>query len=160
MFGRDENYKLSFYSHKAKAPIQIQEVFNIEFTGEVNVFASDLGRAFINIFDNAFYTLKNKKLRAGNGFVPQIDLSIKEEGQNFTVTIRDNGEGIPKTKIDQVIDPFFTTKKVGEGTGLGMSISKRIVESHQGKLGYELKNGHTSFYIELQKETETSIEAS
>lgn len=108
-----------------------------------------------------FLNLLNNSLQAVTGTEnPWVKIQFVDQGSSARIYIIDSGKGIENEVVEKIFDPFFTTKKVGEGTGLGMSISKRIVESHQGKLGYELKNGHTSFYIELQKETETSIEAS
>ncbi len=147
-----ENYKLSFYSHKARAPLQIREVFNIEFTGEVKVFVSDLGRAFINIFDNAFYALKEQKINKGDSFMPQINIEVYEESKSFVIKIKDNGKGIPKEKIDKVIDPFFTTKPIGHGTGLGLSMVNEIIKKHNGILSINSKYGeYTEITMKIPK---------
>ena len=61
----------------------------------------------------------------------------------------DSGHGIEEIILQKIFHPFFTTKKIGEGTGLGMSISRNIVSAHNGFLDYELYEGNTSFYIEI-----------
>ena len=65
--------------------------------------------------------------------------------------VTDSGSGIPDAIIDKLFQPFYTTKAVGEGTGLGMSIIKGIVESHQGKLSIDKTHKNTRFIISLPK---------
>jgi signal transduction histidine kinase len=66
------------------------------------------------------------------------------------IEVSDNGPGIPATIESRVFEPFFSTKGMESGTGLGLAVSKRIVEDHQGKLSFESAPGHgTMFVIEL-----------
>ncbi|SFM32999.1 PAS domain-containing sensor histidine kinase [Shimia aestuarii] len=65
---------------------------------------------------------------------PELKMTFAYEGDLATVTIRDNGPGIPEEMKEAVFDPFFTTKDVGQGTGLGLSISHKIIEEHGGAL--------------------------
>ena len=72
-----------------------------------------------------------------------------------SITISDNGSGIPEAIRDRIFDPFFTTKPVGKGTGMGMSISYQIVtDNHQGSLRCESSPTGTTFIIDIpQRQT-------
>jgi signal transduction histidine kinase len=101
-------------------------------------------QVFANVFDNAIDALD--PLAEGR----RIDLFIENGGNNATVRIRDNGCGIPPEKIDRIFNPFFTTKE--KGTGLGMAISKKIVEAHQGTIDVASEPGQgTEFTITLPR---------
>lgn len=71
------------------------------------------------------------------------------DGQNCMVSIADSGPGIPSEVIEHIFDPFFTTKEVGEGTGLGLTVSKAIVEQHGGVLSVETSSAGTTFFVRL-----------
>jgi signal transduction histidine kinase len=85
-----------------------------------------LRQVFTNVLDNAIDAL------AGVAEGRRIDLYIENGGRKATVRVRDNGCGIPPDKVERVFNPFFTTKE--KGTGLGMAISKKIVEAHEGAI--------------------------
>jgi signal transduction histidine kinase len=90
----------------------------------VRADAEKLKQVFANVLDNAIDAL---------GAVPEdrrIDLFIENGGSNAVVRFRDNGCGIPEEELARIFNPFFTTKD--KGTGLGMAISKKIVEAHEG----------------------------
>jgi signal transduction histidine kinase len=70
-----------------------------------------------------------------------ITLSTGSGDQGCFLTLQDTGEGMTPEVLHKVFDPFFTTKEVGKGTGLGMSIVKRIVDHHQGKIKVESSVG-------------------
>ena len=78
----------------------------------------------------------------------RLELFIENGGRQATVRVRDNGRGIAPEKIDRIFNPFFTTKD--HGTGLGMAISKKIVEAHTGTIELESAVGRgTEFQITL-----------
>ncbi len=85
-----------------------------------------LRQVFANVLDNAIDALAS--VAEGR----RIDLFIENGGRRATVRVRDNGCGIPADKVERVFNPFFTTKE--KGTGLGMAISKKIVEAHEGAI--------------------------
>jgi len=101
-----------------------------------------LKQVFVNILDNAVDAL---------GAVPEarrVDLWVENGGSNATVRLRDNGCGIPADKLERVFNPFFTTKE--KGTGLGMAISRKIVEAHEGQIAVASEPGHgTEFRVSL-----------
>lgn len=63
------------------------------------------------------------------------------------ISIKDNGNGIPKNIVDKIFQPFFTTKPTGKGTGLGLSLAYDIVKAHGGELKVETKEGMGSEFI-------------
>ncbi len=96
-------------------------------------FEGELHQVFLNILVNAVQAIE------GDGTI-----SIKTEmasNQMLTITVQDTGIGISKENISKVTTPFFTTKPPGQGTGLGMSISYRIIDDHGGTIEYESEVG-------------------
>lgn len=97
-------------------------------------------QVFLNIILNAIQAMN------GNGRLT-IETSVKNG--YCVISFRDNGPGIPPDIMPYIFDPFFTTKPVGEGTGLGLSVSKSIVEQHGGRISVESREGFTEFKVEL-----------
>ena len=94
-----------------------------------------LEQVFINLVTNAMYAMDDKGLRWGDRKWRRL-LKIKTfsaDGQ-VVVSVSDTGKGIPKEIIDKIFEPFFTTREVGQGTGLGMSISYRIISDYGGMI--------------------------
>ena len=91
---------------------------------------------------NAYEALEkvNKKI---------IEIKIKSEAKYVKISILDSGPGIPTEIQDKIMEPFFTTKEVGAGSGLGLSTSKGIIEEVNGKFYLDKNNKNTCFVIEL-----------
>jgi signal transduction histidine kinase len=101
----------------------------------------DLNQVFINLFINASHACETKGL-----------LTIKSviDKDNVIIYVKDNGKGISEKNISNVFDPFYTTKALGEGTGLGLPISQAIIEKHNGIIEVESEvNVGTCFKITL-----------
>jgi len=96
-----------------------------------------LQQVYLNIINNAISEMKN-------GGTLTINTRVIDEGKNVEIRISDTGGGIPKEYRKQVFDPLFTTKKVGEGTGLGLSLSYGIISKHKGTLAFETKTKEES----------------
>ncbi|MGB3292858.1 MAG: response regulator [Phormidesmis sp.] len=109
---------------------------------EVRCYAGQLNQVFMNILSNAIDALEGKYEQLDHldhkGWQPQIKIRTELiDGQSVGIHLFDNGPGIPVALREKVFSPFFTTKPAGKGTGLGMSISHKIVaEKHQGTLTY------------------------
>jgi PAS domain S-box-containing protein len=97
-----------------------------------------LEQVFINLVTNAMYAMDDKGLRWGNKKWKRLlrIRSFNADGQAM-ITVSDTGKGIPEDIIDKIFEPFFTTRKVGQGTGLGMSISYRIISDYGGTIAVE-----------------------
>ena len=91
-----------------------------------------------------------------------ISITTKVQKKSFIISINDNGTGIPATELKKIFDPFYTTKEVGRGLGLGLSISYSIVEEHSGSIKVEsvLQKGSTFTVILPINQPKKSLSAS
>jgi two-component system NtrC family sensor kinase len=152
----DEFLKLSYHGLRAK-----DKNFNAELITNfdenlpnVNIAAQDIGRVLLNLFNNAFYAVNQKKKTAGPDYKPTVEITTFAPplgSGGWGATVRDNGNGIPETIKDKIMQPFFTTKPTGEGTGLGLSLSYDIVvKGHGGTITIDTKeNEFTEFTVTL-----------
>lgn len=140
-------------SSKAKYNFNVQCEFQLVAENIINVYASDLGRAFINIFDNAFYAMNEKKAEILiKDYKPLIEISTQELEEYIVIKIKDNGTGIPKDEIGEILNPFFTTKPSGDGTGLGLSMVNDVMKLHKGDIQIDSEVGqYTEFTLKLLK---------
>lgn len=125
---------LSYHAMRANYPgfnVTILEQYQ-EDLPMMMVIPQDLSRAVLNVMSNACYTVWRKSLSAGEDYKPHIDVAVRMEGQVLYITISDNGEGMTDEVKERLFENFFTTKPVGEGTGLGMSITRDIIEKKLG----------------------------
>lgn len=88
-------------------------------------------QVLVNLLQNSLDALKRKQFTVDK---PLITLSSRLEGESILLIVRDNGEGIATKHLGKIFDPFFSTREVGEGMGLGLSICYRIMEEHQGRI--------------------------
>lgn len=148
----DEYLRLSYHGLRAK-----DKTFNAtmktdfdESIGKINLISQDMGRVLLNLFNNAFYSVAEKKKELLNGYEPTLFVSTKKLDGKVQICVKDNGNGIPQKALDKIFQPFFTTKPTGEGTGLGLSLSYDIVKVHEGTLQVKTKEGEfTEFLISL-----------
>jgi two-component system, NtrC family, sensor kinase len=118
--------------------------------GKINIIPQDIGRVLLNLYNNAFYAISEKKKQQHNDYEPTISVSTKKFNDKVILTVRDNGKGIPQKVIDKIFQPFFTTKPTGVGTGLGLSLSYDIVKAHGGEIKVNTIEGEfTEFSIIL-----------
>jgi signal transduction histidine kinase len=104
----------------------------------------------LNLFNNAFYAVTEKKRQQPNDYEPIVSVSTKKINAKIEVSVKDNGNGIPQKVLDKIFQPFFTTKPTGQGTGLGLSLSYDIIKAHGGELKVETKeNEGAEFIIQL-----------
>lgn len=143
-----ENYTLSFHAMRATSPIQVEFINEMDDVGDYECLKTDLSRALINIFDNSFYSL-GQKLK-NKQYAPYIHVKLYRKDFKRILKIRDNGEGISRENLMKVQEPFFTTKPVGEGTGLGLSFVSDVIKAHSAMISIESKlNEYTEITIEF-----------
>jgi signal transduction histidine kinase/streptogramin lyase len=145
----DEYLRLSFHGLRAKDKsfnATLETDFD-ETIGKVNIIPQDIGRVLLNLYNNAFYAVMEKKRHAPAEYVPTVQLSTKKTGQGIEISVMDNGTGIPEKVREKIFQPFFTTKPTGQGTGLGLSLSYDIVRAHGGDLKVETKDGEGSVFM-------------
>jgi signal transduction histidine kinase len=149
----DEFLKLSYHGLRAK-----DKNFNAELVThfdenlpKVNIAQQDIGRVLLNLFNNAFYAVNQKQKTAGPDYKPEVAVSTAVEKNHLVITVKDNGNGIPDAIKEKIMQPFFTTKPTGEGTGLGLSLSYDIVvKGHGGRIDIQtLKDEYATFIITL-----------
>jgi signal transduction histidine kinase len=145
----DEYLRLSYHGLRAK-----DKSFNANIKIEldpmlpkVNVVPQDIGRVLLNLINNAFYAVNEKKSETNLGYDPTVTVATKAKNGSVEIRVKDNGNGIPQKVLDKIFQPFFTTKPTGQGTGLGLSLSYDIVKAHGGELKVETKEGEGSEFI-------------
>jgi two-component system, NtrC family, sensor kinase len=145
----DEYLNLSYHGLRAKDNsfnATIKTDFD-ESIGKVNIVPQDIGRVLLNLFNNAFYAVNEKAKQLPNDYEPTISVSTKKMDNKVTLTVKDNGRGIPQKVLDKIFQPFFTTKPTGQGTGLGLSLSYDIVKAHGGEINVKTKENEGSEFI-------------
>ena len=102
---------------------------------KIMVIPQDLSRAVLNVMNNACYTVKERSERDGDDYKPAITVKVEDGENDFSIIIKDNGMGMSEETRNQLFNIFFTTKPIGQGTGLGMSITNDIItKNHKGKI--------------------------
>ncbi len=108
---------------------------------KLECYAGQMNQVFMNILDNAAQAIE----KAGD-----VIIRTRLENNEFVAEFEDTGQGIDQSILNQVFDPFFTTKPVGSGSGLGLSITYKIVKSHHGTINVESEVGKgTKFTLKI-----------
>src|SRR6056297_692873 len=163
-----EYANLSFHGMRAgEDPINVDIDLQLDDSiDKVPLVAEDFSRVILNLCNNAFDAMREKiKLKNENGsdvenashsksepYLPKITVRTFKDNGSVMVEVEDNGPGIPKGIKEQILQPFFTTKKGTQGTGLGLSITNDIIKAHGGRLDVESVPGElTRFKILISK---------
>jgi signal transduction histidine kinase len=109
----------------------------------INAFGGQLNQVWINLIDNAIDAVP----RDGH-----IKVVVRCDQKYLTVSVVDDGPGVSQELQARVFDAFFTTKPVGQGTGLGLDIARRIARRHGGDIELDSRPGQTQFCVRLPKE--------
>ncbi|TLU97297.1 ATP-binding protein [Dyadobacter luticola] len=149
----EEYLRLAYQAQLTKHPgfhCELITDFDPEL-GQIDVVPQEIGRVLLNLFGNAFYTVYSKG-KQNPDFKPLVWISTKlAHPDSVEIRVRDNGMGIPEAIKSKIMQPFFTTKPTGEGTGLGLSLSYDIItKAHGGSFSFESSEGEWSeFYVKL-----------
>lgn len=119
----------------------------------VKIFQMGLESVLLNLLSNASYSVNHKLLTVENiNYCPLITISTIDYPSNIEIKVRDNGEGINQDDLEQIFNPFWTTKRAADGIGVGLFFCKQNVLKHNGKISVYSESGKwTEFVICLPK---------
>ncbi len=109
---------------------------------KINCSQVEISQVVMNLISNSIFAVEGLDEK-------WIQISVKKDERNMSIEIVDSGKGIDKSVQEQMMQPFFTTKPVGEGSGLGLGICQAILQRHRGKLLYLEDRDHTTFQLIL-----------
>lgn len=130
---------LTLYANQLKHGVDLVVDYGQNIS-RVMAFPDELSQVWTNIITNALQAIN---------YQGRMEVRLAEADERVSVSIIDNGPGIPPDIQEKIFDPFFTTKRQGEGTGLGLDICRRIIEKHNGRILLTSEPGHTEFKILL-----------
>jgi signal transduction histidine kinase len=112
---------------------------------------NQLVQVFVNFLQNSIDAIRERS-QANGGEPGVIEVTAKPTmSGGWEVAVRDNGSGIPPEVLPKIFDPFFTSKDVGKGMGLGLSITHRILDRHQAAIDVDSRPGHTEFRLSFPR---------
>jgi two-component system, NtrC family, sensor kinase len=130
---------LTLYNNQLKQGVDV--IRNFQIVPKTMAFDEELGQVWTNIIHNAIQAMKNSGT---------LTIDISKEEDSIIVKISDSGIGIPREAVDRIFEPFYTTKAIGEGSGLGLDIVRKIVDKHNGEISVHSVLGEgTSFRVAL-----------
>jgi signal transduction histidine kinase len=140
----DEYLRLAYHGLRAK-----DKTFNAKFETNldpsikmIDVVPQEIGRVILNLINNAFYAVTEKKHHVNGTYEPLVVITTKKLSGKIQIKVKDNGNGISEKVLGKIFQPFFTTKPTGQGTGLGLSLAYDIItKGHGGELKVETKEG-------------------
>ena len=137
---------------KEKEQYGIQTLFDLpEDTMPLYGNPDMLSKAIINLLDNAVYAVVKKAQKVPR-FVPEVSLAVTIAEAEYILKIHDNGVGIEEKNLTKVYDPFFTTKPTGEAAGVGLYLSREIIQNHGGDISVVSVQGeYTEVTVALPK---------
>ena len=134
---------LEIYHNQLKHNINVTRCYQV--LPEVWCYPDELIQVWTNLIHNGIQAMKDGG---------ELTITTSEENEGVKVQISDSGSGIPEDIQDRIFEPFFTTKPTGEGSGLGLHISKKIIDKHKGTIAVDSKPGHTKFSIWLPQNSQ------
>lgn len=133
------NTVLTIYHNQIKHGVQVE--LDFQPLPKVSGYVEQINQVWTNLIINACQAME---------FNGTLSIATKKVGETILVSIADTGIGIAPEVGDKIFDAFYSTKKSGEGSGLGLDIVKKIVDKHHGRIYYESEQGKgTTFYVEL-----------
>ena len=148
----DEYLRLAYMGFRTKEK-SFNAILNTDYDnsiGKLNIVPQDIGRVFLNMYNNAFYAIMQRKKSEAEGYLPTLSVKTKKNDKDILISIMDNGPGIPQKIKEKIFHPFFTSKPAGQGTGLGLSLSYDIVKAHGGNITVNSVEGEfTEFLIQI-----------
>ena len=127
---------LEIYHNRLKQNIEV--IRNYQDLPDIWCYPDELIQVWTNLIHNSIQAMKNGG---------KLIISTVLENNSIKVEVIDSGSGIPSDVKGKIFEPFFTTKPTGEGSGLGLHISKNIIDKHQGTITVDSEPGQTKFTI-------------
>lgn len=116
----------------------------MNYTNFIEVRESEILHVVLNLLNNSYDAVKGLATK-------WVEINITESATDYQVLVTDSGVKIKPEIVRQMMEPFFTTKPTGQGTGLGLSLALQIIRSHNGTLDYNSENENTQFILKLKK---------
>lgn len=142
-----ENLESTLRLVRAQYHDRVEFVCHWDFNPEIDCLPAQLNQVFMNLMMNACQAIERKARDRGskadpdNGCLGRLTMTTRQAGDELAIDFADTGTGMSEAVMHRVFEPFFTTKEVGEGTGMGMSISYQIVEKHEGRFEIDSQEG-------------------
>ena len=134
--------KERFQKQHFELTVEVQN--QVDYTDLVEARSTEIIQVLVNLLNNSFDAIKGAK----SGWAKLI---LSKSQSQYQVEVIDSGNKIPKDIADKMMAPFFTTKPTGQGTGLGLSLSKQIADAHNGQFYYDPKSSNTRFVLCLKQ---------
>ncbi len=129
---------LTIYHNLLKQGIEL--IREYDEVPQILCYPDELNQVWTNLIHNAIQAMHNKG---------QLKITVFEENDYIAIQLTDSGKGIPPDIKKRIFDAFFTTKPMGEGSGLGLHIVRKIIDKHEGKIEVESEPGNTTFTVLL-----------
>ena len=139
---------------KAQFKDKVEFITDFQSDPEIEGIAAELNQVFMNLLVNACKAILEKQKRTGEEIMGTLTIQTLEENGHALIRFQDTGVGMSKEVKQRMFDPFFTTREVGEGTGLGLFISYGIIKKHKGRFEAESEEGKgttVTLYLPLKK---------
>lgn len=131
---------LTMLNHKVKKNSIIVNRNYDESIPNPKIIISQMNQVWTNLIDNAIDAMEGIK-------EPKLEIDTRRENEFIKTIIRDNGSGISEEIQNKIFDPFYTTKAIGKGTGMGLDVVRNIVEGHNGSIKIKSEMGKTEFEV-------------
>ena len=148
----EEAAALVYHSCLTRYPLAPAVRKDFQSKSEIVLSKENMLRVFINLLENSYYSINQKAKESTDGYQPDIQLSTSESRDAVFIEFSDNGVGIPNEIAEKIWLPFYSTKPVGEGSGLGLSMVHDIILAHNGDISLDTQvNEYCRIKISLPK---------
>ena len=145
---REIETTLNILNNKIKNKIEVVKEYENDIP-LIDGFGGQINQVFMNVLDNACYAIKE---------TGKIHIRLKKTEKHVTIEFEDSGSGMNQEQKSKIFEPFYTTKPVGQGSGMGMSISYKVIQNHQGTIVVNSEIGKgTTFKIQLPIKMEEAM---
>ncbi|HIK29789.1 MAG TPA: CBS domain-containing protein [Oscillatoriales cyanobacterium M59_W2019_021] len=134
---------LTLYQSQFKQGVEIVRNYD-PLLPEIFCYPDELQQVWMNLIQNALHAMKNQGI---------ISIDVRHQDDSILVGLTDTGSGISQEILPLIFDMFYTTKKIGEGSGMGLYLVQKIIDKHSGEIRVESEPGRTEFTIVLPIET-------